>query len=216
MAFINGVIGVSRKKVGEIVAFKRAGKTIARKYLGSGEISNPNTNAQAAHRARFALIAETIAMNSAFFNKSFSAFKRFFTGYAAAIHYNWDNLITGVYPTYTVDYASLIPSKGSLVGVDAPSATANVSHGVDVTWTDNSGSGNASADDLVSVVLWVPTIPALNTIFSYEDVAARNAGTASITGIIGFAGLTGHVWICLRKSGTRKYSTAQYLGTVTL
>jgi len=216
MAFLNGVIGVSRKKVGEIVAFRNGGKTIARKYLGTGEIANPRTAGQLAQRERFGLLAETLSMAAAFFNHSFGAYRRYFNGFSAAMHYNWADLITGSYPLYTVDPTKLIISRGGLLGLDGVQVTANANHGVTLTWTDNTGQGNARNDDKVSFVLWIPTFGSLTKMFAFENVADRSTGTYAQSWLLQAPGETAHVYVCIHRNGGSKYSTSQYLGTVTL
>lgn len=216
MALINGVIGVSRKKVGEIVAFRNKGKTIARKYLGQGEIANPNTTAQMAQRTRFAMMGGLLSQASAFFNKSFAAYRRYFVGVSAAMHFNWDNLITGVYPNYTIDPTALIASKGGLLQLDGLTATANANHSVTLSWTDNSGQANARPDDEVSMLLYLPNLGSTVKFIPHMGVADRSAGNYAGSSPLPLTGEVAHVYVCVNRRGTAKYSNSQYLGTVTL
>ena len=216
MAFINGVIGVSRKKVGNLVAYRNSGKAIVRQYLGTGEIANPRTAGQIAQRARFSMIAQQLAQASAFFNRTFAAYRRYFVGFAAAMHFNWADLITGSYPLYTVDHSKLLISKGGLLPLDGLTATANANHSVTLSWTDNSGQANARTDDEVCLMLWLPNLSSTVKMFPKMDVAQRNAGTYADSTPLQLGGEVAHVYVCVHRRGTAKYSNSQYCGSVTL
>lgn len=71
----------------------------------------------------------------------------------AFVKSNISDVITGVYPTYAIDFTKVIVSKGTLTGVDTGTAVVGAGHKVNFSWVDNSGNGDALATDKAMVLI---------------------------------------------------------------
>lgn len=120
-----------------------------------------------------------------------------------------DYLTNSVIP----NYAEIMITKGNLLGVYGPTATANVANQVTVSWIDNSNGSAARALDEAQVVLSVEG--SFQTYFA-ADVATRATGTVDVLTPPEFSGKTVHAWMSFTDPTQMIACNSVYMGTVVL
>ena len=99
------------------------------------------------------------------------------SAYSAAMSYVLKNAVNGCGAEATVDFQEAMVSRGSLLMAEAAAVEA-AGGKLSFTWTDNSGNGNAAADDVAMVL-------AFNKVKSeavYDlEAGARTDGAAELT-----------------------------------
>src|SRR5690606_414754 len=92
-----------------------------------------------------------------FLRVGFKLYANKMTQFNAAMSYNLNNAITGAYPNFMIDYTSALVTRGNLTGSANGAATSPSGGSVEVTGTDNSGSGSAHATDTALIALLITT-----------------------------------------------------------
>ena len=130
-----------------------------------------------------------------------------------AMSYLIKEAVTYVNPNLVWDFNKVLISRGDLLGFSAVTAAAGAAQSIDVTWTDNSGQGNASATDKLVLAVYEETTK--TTVYSI-NAGTRNQGTANLIVPAYLSGLTVQVWATFAAADDKLYATSQYLGTVVL
>jgi hypothetical protein len=151
---VMGILGGFRGKVGTVVGSIWNGIDTIRAYVAN--VANPNSPAQLDHRAKFKLIGGFLKPLTSFLRIGFKSLAIKMTASNAAMKYNMENAITGVYPDYTVDYTKALVSSGQLPGALNPVATSTVAGEVEYTWEDNSWDAGADDGDKAMLVVYNP------------------------------------------------------------
>ena len=155
MAIIKqGVLGAFSGQVGTVIGTSWKGIAIIRSIAAS--IVNPRTPAQLEQRAKFSLVGKFLRTLTVFLRIGFKSAAVKMSGYNAAMSYNVKNAISGLYPDFTLNYAQLRVSQGSLPGALNPVAVSVVPATVDFTWEDNSMDAGTMADDKVVLLVYNP------------------------------------------------------------
>lgn len=170
-----GIHGNWSGKVGNVVGRMRNNRTILAIY--QPEVANPQTPAQMANRARFSLVSNFISVVLSAVKIGFNELKGLGSAFSAAVKENFTDLVTGSYPSLTLDAAKAVVSKGTLDNAYAMSATVDAGE-VEVTWSDNSGIGNALATDNVNIVIYNEDLN--QAVFDLKSLL-RETRTASIS-----------------------------------
>jgi hypothetical protein len=204
--FQTGVLGGFEGKVGTVVGGRWKGIDYMRH---KGRKSNkPPTQSQLEQRARFALLTSFIHKLSRLFMKSFKEVPEM-TGINAALSYNYQHALTGVYPSFAIDFSKVLISQGILENGILPSANPTGNGVLTFGWTDNTGIGLANADDKAVMVIYCPeTKQAL-----YKTGAGRNSGTDTLNAA-NFTGKTVETWLTFASAGEKEYSSSIYTGQV--
>ncbi len=147
-SYKQGILGAFSGKLGNVIGTFWKGISVMR--VVPANITNPNTLAQQAQRAKFKLITQFVAANAKFFKLGFGAMTARMTEYNAAIKANFSSII-GSYPTLSVDPKNLVTSKGELPSLDGFAGVSTEPATIDITWDDNSGIQGAAATDKISM-----------------------------------------------------------------
>lgn len=145
-----GVFANWTKKVGNVVGRVVNGENIYSIYQPN--VANPNTLLQQKQRHSFTLMVKLGSAILGAINVGYKKIAERGRVIGTFISQNINN-VTGVWPNVTVDYTKIIVAKGALALPYNPSASVNGNQ-VDISWTDNSGEGEAYPDDSVAVVLY--------------------------------------------------------------
>lgn len=193
-------------KVGNVVGRIRQNRTIVSIYQPN--VANPRSDAQVDQRAKFSALASVLSAVSGFLKYGFHDLDGYKTGnyYSAAIGYNMklQGIFTGTSPDYEVDLSKLIVSQGNVDLPYSPMASAE-GNNIVATWSDNSGIGNANADDKIMLLAYNDAKK--QSIFNPE-VADRSERNAQITCPTGWSGDTVEVYLAvIRKVGECSMST---------
>lgn len=155
-----------RGTVGGITGSRQYGQDTWRSLPDS--VYNPNTEGQQEYRARFAFISQLVAKLGYAYRLGYKAFIGDGRGPRALFSRQVGrDAVTGNHTDgYTVNYSKVLLSIGSLTNPYNITATAVAAdHKVLVTWTDNSGVGDAEATD--AVVLCIHNVTRGESITNY-------------------------------------------------
>ena len=205
----DGILGKMTGKVGPVVGSKWKGLNTVRSYQPKPK--NPKTTAQKIQRAKFKLIVALGRKCLPFVRVSLAKAYAKMSGYNAFVKLNLSTAISGTYPSFTINYPNLVVASGTLTGIDTVSVANAAGRKVILTWTDNTGEGNASSTDVGMILL----IDASNR-FIFEDTssAVRSTGTLTLTCSPFCVGNTVYAYIAFKNPTTGEISISSYAGTV--
>lgn len=205
-----GILGNFSGKVGNVVGRIRNGMTIMSVYQRN--VGNPRTTGQMAQRKKFALIVELCSALLAAIQRGFADEKGEGSAFSAAVSKNMGLALTGSYPNITVDLAKVVVSKGNLDNAYGMSATVDAGE-VEVTWSDNSGIGNALATDKINIVVYDEE---RKTAFCDFDSLLRETRTASISLPSNWSGDKVYIYAFAKRADSMLSSNSLYLGEFTV
>lgn len=146
-----GVLGGFSGKVGNVVGGTWKGIDYMR--IKPANVSNPRTEGQVDQRSKFSTVLRFLQPMTDFLRVGFKLYANKITQFNAAMSYNLNNAITGAYPNFTIDYANALVTRGNLTVAAGGAASSPSAGDIEVTWTNNSGSGSAAATDKALIVL---------------------------------------------------------------
>ncbi len=206
-----GILGGFQGKVGTVVGTRWRGINVMRAM--PERVRNPNTIPQRRQREKFKLVTELLQKARPVFRSGFAQ-----TGnpnlspFNAAMSWNIRYAIKGEYPGQELDFPQVRFAMGSLENISQPEVNTAGPGEIAFTWTDNTGTANAEADDRIMVILYNENKG--EAVYSL-DAATREAGSAAISIPESLSGETFHAWIATLGSQSSISSDSQYLGTIT-
>lgn len=206
----NGILGGFSGKVGTVVGGNWRGKEVMRSKPRRRKNAK-RTDKQLDQQAKFAVATQFTLSMKEMLELTFSHYAVGKTGANSALAHTLKNAITGTYPDYRLAYDKVLVSRGSLMTAFDGQAASVTKGTIQFSWTDNTGNGNANADDQVLMVAYYPEYN--STI--YRIGAARNAGIDSLT-IPGLSGKVVHTWISFISADRQDVATSIYSGVVTI
>lgn len=197
-----------KNKIDGVVGQKSFGRWTLRQNT---KPRNPKTTKQQAHRQKFALVGGFAGRISAVVNQTFKNSQR--TAFSEFIKVNFDNIVGGTAPNYELLYENAVVSRGNLDQPYNPSASVD-SGTLSVTWTDNSGIGNALGTDQAAILVYNPSKE--QAVYTF-DAGKRSDRMASITVPSVWNGDNVEVWFFM-KSATESnfFSDSYYLGSLSV
>lgn len=205
-----GVLGGFSGKVGPVIGTSWKGKAVMKARALS--YNDRQSQAQLEQRMKFGLISKFVCSMAGFINEGFNNRAVEMTELNAAVAANINDAITGTYPNYEVDYTLCLVSNGNIDLPYSPSATADGTS-LSLTWSDNSGMGNAETDDKVMVVAFNPT---KNQSVYSTNLAERNERSATFTLPTAWTGDTVNVWMAMKREKNGETSKSVHLASLTL
>ena len=165
----NGILGEFIGTAGNVSGYMRYGDNFLRsRRKKSGNVMTPKRLAQQQKIKVCNEFTKPFAGQD-FFNKTFPAYGSKGSGYNRATSAILNRAIIGTYPNIAIAYPLVLISQGPLpTPVDAlanPDAEGNIVF----TWTDNTGTGTAKANDKVVLVACFATLR--------QIIYSLNAGT---------------------------------------
>lgn len=211
MGTINkGILGGFSGKVGSVIGGTWKGIDYMRSK-GNNRNSNP-TEKQLSQQLKFALTMRFVQPMAGLLDISFRNFAIMMTGINSAFAYTIKNAITGVYPSFEIDYELALVSRGDLPNVLAPAVTSGVGSLLTFSWTDNSGVGIAKATDKAILVAYCPT---LRQAIYTTDGGLHSDMTGELN-LLPFSGLAVETWIGFIAENGRNVATSIFTGEVTV
>jgi len=176
----------------------------------SKKSNKPATEEQLIQQARFYTIAKFIMPIAPFVQVGYSQINAdTMTPTNAALQANIKTGVVGTYPNFTLDYAKLQISKGSL----QPGGTvkAEVAAGMlMISWTNKAiAIQNGQLDDLVYILLYHPE---LDEFLTAPEPPTRGLGTVDIELPEHFLGGKGQLWLFFADRKNKRISRTHYLG----
>ncbi len=206
-----GILGGVSGQVGNVIGGTWKGIDYLR--IKPSSVANPRTEGQVDQRSKFSTVLRFLQPMTDFLRVGFKLYANRMTQFNAAMSYNLNNAVTGAYPNFMIDYASALVTRGNLTGAANGAATSPSAGSVEVTWTDNSGSGSAQATDKALIAL-------LNTtrgeaVFTTAG-PTRSAAAAAIPVPSEYSGEDVEVFLGFVSEDGTKVANSVYLGSVTV
>jgi len=205
-----GILGGFSGKVGSVVGGSWKGISYMRGKAVS--IKNPQTLQQMKQRNKFALALSVLQPITAFIRVGFRRYAYKKSEFNAAMSYTIKNAIVGDYPNYTLDFSSLIVSRGTLTGANDAAAVAETGK-IKFTWEDNTGIGEAKPTDKALVVAINPEKGEAAYI---TDGALRSVKSENLLVSPYWVGDEVHVYLGFISENGKDVATSAYCGTVTV
>lgn len=184
-----------QKTVGGIVGYSRLGRDYFRSL--ASHVFNPQTESQMEHRAKFATVSKFMTGLSAVWRYGYRWKKGEGRSSATCMFSQiYDEAVTGNYHDgFTIDPTKVQMSQGNLTTLHSIAASvATATQTITVSWSDNTGVGNAEPNDQLSIMAYNPT---KKTSMLETHKAPREAETASMTYPSSWAGDTIYVYAFL-------------------
>lgn len=170
----------------------------------------PSTG-QLAVQAKLVLAANKLARIKTVLNLGFSDKKlNKITGYNAAVRIFINNAVIGEYPDFSVDYAKIQLSKGSLSQLKQVTMTPS-GNVLTVKWVAREDIMLGNSDDEVLILLYNSTADEYMT----NMTAKRNDGELLLE-LAETIGDNLEVWLFCVSKDRKSVSTSQYIGTFTM
>ncbi|WP_010663488.1 DUF6266 family protein [Marinilabilia salmonicolor] len=203
-----GILGNFYGKVGTVIGSKWKGI----KYMRSlpDPSSKPPTNRQLNQREKFRQATAFLQPLGPVLRIGFRTQQQKQTPINAALSDLLINAMEGEAPAFAINYERLKIAKGNLTG--ARDASTNLEDSsINFSWHDNSGEGDAHAEDDALVVAVSDTAAPLMAI----GAVSRSNAAASLTVPQGTSGSIFHCYLAFAGTGERtQVSNSNYLGTV--
>jgi hypothetical protein len=177
----------------------------------SAKRSGNFTQTQVEQHAKFKLIISFLETITGLVRVSFKDYAVKMTGFNNAMGYNLQNGISGVYPAFTLNFSTILVSRGGLPNAIAPSAVAN-GNNINFSWTDNSGTGDAASTDKAILVVYCDSLKAAIYTTAGPD---RSAGAGSLNAT-NFSGKTVETYVGFISEDGKMIANSFYTGQITL
>jgi hypothetical protein len=211
MGTINkGILGGFSGKVGSVIGGSWKGIDYMRSK-GSNRNSDP-TEKQLAQQLKFGLTMRFLQPMAGLLDISFRNFAIMMTGMNNAFAYIIKNAITGVYPSFEIDYALALVSRGDLPNVLGPAVTSGAGSLLTFSWTDNSGVGIAKATDKAILVAYCPVLRQA----IYTTAGGLRSDMTGELNLLPFSGLAVETYIGFIADNGRNVATSIFTGEVTV
>jgi len=204
-----GILGGFSGKVGTVIGATWKGISYMRGIAAS--VTNPRTPAQLNQRAKFATALRFIQPLTPFLRVGFKNYAVGMTAFNAAMSYNLQNAVTGIYPTYEIDYSKALITRGNLPGALNPAVTASSTGKIHFTWEDNSSDTNAMSTDKVLLVVYNPIRNQAITIVAGNT---RVSGSQTVTVPASFTGDEVQCFIAFQDANQFELSNSQFTSSL--
>jgi hypothetical protein len=201
--FLSTTFGKISGRHGTAVAATIKGETIIKVFTPP---SNPNTQKQQAQRLKFGMIANALSPLRNIIAIGFGDKRGYYQAASLALR----NAIEGTYPAFSVNYAKVLISSGSLPQSPAVSISAPGNMNVTVVWDKTVWSAGAPGDPVYVAFL----NPVTQMVVFAEAQGKRDDGTLTILLPGPWLGATLHAWLFFTSADRKVSSVSQYIGTV--
>lgn len=150
--FNSGILGGFSGKVGSVIGANWKGINYMRGRAAAKKKKKPS-KAQLEQRLKFALTMRQLKPMTDFLRVSYKRYDVQQLPFNAAMSYALKNAIRGSFPDFSIDPAKMLVARGNLT-VAANVQLLATGGSIGLSWTDNSGLGNASATDKALVMVW--------------------------------------------------------------
>lgn len=203
-----GILGGFSGKVGTVIGGSWKGISYMRSQAQS--VKNPRTEGQMSQRTKFALALSFLKPMTSLIRVGFKLYARKQTAFNAAMSYTLANAISGVYPDYELNFASVLVSRGALTPAANGAAVATDGN-IAVSWDDNTGVGTAKATDKTLIAVINPS--KAEAITNTAGVA-RSAGTQTIVMPADWVGDEVQAYLGFISEDSKEVANSVYLGAV--
>lgn len=164
----NNIFGAFSGKVGHVVGTSWRGKAVLR--MAQKKSNKKPSPAQVLQRAKFSAAVGFLNPIKPFLAARFGKMEGVRAPYDLALSYHLLEAIEVQGDDLQIIYPKVCISKGHLRGVDGASAIVEPENQLTVQWRDNSAQSFANPDDLLTIVLYVPSS---SEFYFFENIAQR-------------------------------------------
>lgn len=208
--FEKGILGGFRGTVGPVVGTNWRGIDVMRSRPKRS--SRQPSEKQLEQRMTFALVIRFINPIRELLDKYFGQPANDKSRADLASSYFLKEVATGTYPNITLDYDKIMITKGELAGIQEPVVAAQPDAVLRFTWEDNSGQPEASANDLLLVVVYNPD----KGRFQYSHTELRSSESLDMSLTDSWSGDVVHCWLGFTAPGGYRASTSVHLTATVL
>lgn len=204
-----GAYGALSGKLGNTIAGSWKGINYLR--IKPASINDANTPAQQDQRSKFSLTLKFLQPFREALKVGFKDYAVRMSAFNSATSYMLKNAIGGLYPDHTVDYASVLLSRGPLKSALNPTVTSTEPGEVVFSWVYNGTAPNANSSDQAMLFIHNPqTNEAVSVTYGFP----REMETQTVIVPDSFSGNTVHTWIAFVSDDRRLVSNSLYAGEV--
>lgn len=197
-------------QLGSTVGYLKYGENYER-VLGKAKTPhNPKTQKQQTVRLKFAMLNAFISRIAGFIEKPFKSSTM--PSSSACFKANYEDGIGGSFPDFELLYNKFKVSKGSLDLPYSPSALID-SQTVNVSWTDNSGIGQAQATDQAMILVYNS---AKGQAVYNRAAGNRQERQAALMLPTAWNGDSVDIWMAMRNQEDNHFSESAYLGNYSI
>ena len=204
-----GLLGKSRKAIGDLVTYVSGGQQIAR--MKASNYKDANTDEQKLQRNAFVLILNLFRIMMASVKVSFPERQSKHSAYNAFMMYNTTEAVSGVLGSQVIDFSKIKTGRGSLLRASGSLVDSTITDRVDVSWIDNSNATTGFTTDKAVIAVYNPIKDEVVT--SMFDVT-RQTEARNITVPSAWQGDTVHAWLSFVSNDNGKASDSVYIGSV--
>jgi hypothetical protein len=153
-----GILGAVIGKIGTVTGYMRNGQNILRTSTSNVKYKHTPLRTEQLEKIKLCNRFTRAFTGTGFFNKSFPAYGSTGSGYNRATSALMNQAITGVYPDIYLYYPQVLISKGKLPPAANAAATTIDGANIYFSFTDNSDTGTASANDKVILVAYAEVL----------------------------------------------------------
>ena len=205
-----GILGGFSGKVGTVIG--GAWKGIDYMRSKSSRTNFTASPKQLEQQLKFALIMRLVQPMAGLLNISFRDFAVKMTGINNAFSYNFQNAISGVYPSFTIDYTQVLVSRGQLPNAVGPTVTSGAGSLLTFSWADNSGVNTAKADDQAILVVYCPSLKQA----IYTTAGGMRSALTGTLNATAFSGLPVETFIGFISADGIEVASSYFTGEVTV
>lgn len=207
-----GILGAFVGTVGPVTGYVRNGQNILRSITSAVKYKYTPLRTEQLEKIKICNRFAKAFTGTGFFNKSFPAYGSNGSGYNRAISALLNQALDGSYSDIHLSYPQVLISKGKLPPAVHAAAVAMENTNIYFSFTDNSDTGTASANDKVILVAYAEVLK--QAVFSLQAGLRKNCEA-----VLNAAALKGYgveTWIGFLSSDETNASNSVYTGNVQL
>ena len=204
-----GILGGFSGKIGNVIGGNWKGIDYMR--IKPSNVANPKTEGQMDQRSKFSTVLYFLQPMKDFIKVGFKGHAIKMTEFNSAMSFNLNNVVTGSYPDYNIDYQTALLSRGSLASALNGTASSSAAGSISFSWDDNSDESNSSATDKAMVLIYHASRK--EAVF-VTDGNTRAIGSQDLTIPDSYSGDTVEAFIAFVSENGKSVSNSSYLGSV--
>lgn len=209
--FEKGILGGFSGKVGNVVGSRWRGKNVMRSLPQRGNYTP--TELQLEQRERFKTVITFLTPIKGLLSKYYGKPQGDKSRYNLATSYHLTEALNPIPEGFAINYQKVLISKGDLRGMQQPTLAAAANQVLDLGWEDNSGQGNAAADDVLMVVVYAPAEQLFQV---FNPASTRDQTSVQLTLPAFMAGFEVEVWASFVTQTGKGAAISSYLGAATV
>lgn len=184
-------------------------KATGKNYLRVASVpTNPRTDKQVAHRAKFAYINSVLRPFYPVFKKNFGGNP----GIRYGINIGFKNAIVGEYPDFSIDLSKLMFAEGAIYTVNLVSAEKTADGKLKIDWDTT----NLEGTEPTALANFVFYNELTNQALTHVSNVMHSVGTVTVDMPAIWVGATIHSWIYFVSENGLRCSNSQYINSVEL